>query len=176
MVMVSALIAEASEVMEPNLRGLTDEEYFWEPVPGAWGVRRREEVRSPDCWGRGQWAVEHCFDGSQAPPTSTIGWRLLHAYDCTTDFTSRAFGHGGRDWNDIDVPGDAATAVAMMRDAVATLQRELASADDAILLGPGAIDDDRPRWLLLDKALHESIHHCAEIGAMRTLLRLRPPS
>ena len=25
----------------PRLRGLTDDEYFWEPVGGAWSVRRR---------------------------------------------------------------------------------------------------------------------------------------
>jgi hypothetical protein len=173
MVVLSALVGDASEVIDANLAGLTDEEYFWEPAPGAWGVRRRGDVRSPDCWGKGEWAVEHCFDGSQSLPT-TIGWRLMHAYDCTADFTSRAFGHGGRDWNEIEVAGDAGTAVAMMSDAMATLRRELDSATDDVLLGPGEPDYDRPRWYALDKALHESIHHCAEIGVLRTMYALRP--
>ncbi|MDF2744630.1 MAG: hypothetical protein K0S88_6008, partial [Actinomycetia bacterium] len=26
---------------------LTDEEYLWEPAPGAWSLRRRGEARSP---------------------------------------------------------------------------------------------------------------------------------
>ena len=46
-VMVTAgnLADRAWAVAEPNLRGLTDDEYFWEPVAGMWGVRRRAEVR-----------------------------------------------------------------------------------------------------------------------------------
>ena len=58
----------------------------------------------------------------------------------------------------------------MMSGAVTTLRHELAHADDDVL---AALDDEtgRPRWWLLDKALHESIHHCAEIGVMRTLFR-----
>ena len=47
MVMVGRLVDDAWEIIEPNLDGLTDAEYFWEPTPGAWNVRRREEVRSP---------------------------------------------------------------------------------------------------------------------------------
>ena len=31
------------ERLRPQLEGLTDEEYFWEPVPGCWSVRRRRE-------------------------------------------------------------------------------------------------------------------------------------
>ena len=29
------------EQLRPRLNGLTDEEYRWEPVPGAWNVRPR---------------------------------------------------------------------------------------------------------------------------------------
>jgi hypothetical protein len=32
---------------------MTDEEYFWEPVPGAWSVRRRAERPGP----RATWQV-----------------------------------------------------------------------------------------------------------------------
>ena len=171
MVMVGRLVETAWSVMEPNLRGLTDAEYFWEPAPGAWGVRRREEVRSPNCWGKGAWVVEHCFDGSVNPVTTTIGWRLMHAYDCTNDFTSRVFGHGGIDWNEIEVADSADEAVALMTSAVSHLRAELASSSDEILLGVGDVDDDRPRWSILDTALVEAIHHSAEIGVLRMMFR-----
>jgi hypothetical protein len=54
----------------PRLRGLTDEEYFWEPVPGAWSVR-------PDAQGV---LVQ---DGARVPPpvpppVTTIAWRIVH--------------------------------------------------------------------------------------------------
>ena len=169
MLVVAGLVGEAWSVIEPNLAGLTDAEYFWEPMPGCWGVRRRGDIRSSGCWGRGEWAVETSLDGSTAPSTTTIGWRLMHAYDCTNDFTSRAFGEGGRDWNTIEVPGTASGAVELMTDAVRGLQNRLASATDDVLVA--AVDDDfhKPRWLLLDKALLEAIHHCAEVGVLRSV-------
>lgn len=33
--------------LRPRLAGLTDAEYFWEPVPGAWSVRRRGTGTAP---------------------------------------------------------------------------------------------------------------------------------
>jgi len=170
MVATGHLVARASAVMEPNLAGLTDEEYFWEPQPGWWGVRRRDDVRSPNCWGKGDWVVEHCFDGSVQAP-ATIGWRLMHAYDCTNDFTGRIFGHGGISWNEIEVPASAADAVALMAGAMEHLRDELAAHDDDILLGTGDADDTRPRWKILGTALIEAIHHTAEIGVLRTWYR-----
>lgn len=173
MMVVAGLVDEAWSVIEPNLLGLTDEEYFWEPAPGCWGVRLRNDVRSPDSWGGGRWAVETSLDGRVAPTMTTIGWRLMHAYDCTNDFTSRAFGDGGLDWNSITVPGTAAGAVGLMTDAVTGLRTRLASATDDVLVG--SLDDDfhKPRWLLLDKALLEAIHHCAEIGVLRNVFNVR---
>jgi hypothetical protein len=155
--------------MQPNLADLTDEEYFWEPIQPCWSVRRRHEIRSPDCWGRGDWVVETSLGGSGQPAATTIAWRLMHAYDCTRDFTSRAFGHGPKDWNLIDVPANATGAVALMTAAVHHLQTELAAASDEVLLGPLDADFHKPRWLLLDKALLEAIHHTAEIGVLRAL-------
>jgi hypothetical protein len=55
----------------PRLQGLTDEEYFWEPVPGAWSIR-------PDADG------VFVQDGARMPPpvpppVTTIAWRIVHA-------------------------------------------------------------------------------------------------
>ena len=172
---LGALLDEARPILDANLDGLTDEEYHWEPAPGSWAVRRRAEVRAPDCWGKGDWAVETSLDGSVQPSTTTIAWRLMHAYDCTNDFTSRAFGRGPRDWDDIEVAGDAATAVALLRGALDQLRADLAGGDDGVLLGELDPDFGKPRWRLLDKALLEAIAHGSEIGVLRTLYRLRTP-
>ncbi len=59
---------------------LSDDELFWEPVPGSWGVRRRDACESPEPFGSGEWVVD--FDGptsmSDAVPMTTIGWLLWH--------------------------------------------------------------------------------------------------
>jgi len=33
--------------LRPRLDGLTDEEYFWEPVPGMWSIRPRGASAAP---------------------------------------------------------------------------------------------------------------------------------
>ena len=170
---LAGLLDEARPILDANLGGLTDEEYFWEPAEGCWSVRRRADVRAPDCWGKGDWVVETDLSGTGATPTTTtIAWRLLHAYDCTNDFTSRAFGRGPQDWNDIEVPGDAATAVGLMTGALDQLAADLAGPEDAALLE--AVDPSfrKPHWRLVDKALLEAIAHVSEIGVLRTLRRV----
>lgn len=165
----AALLDEARPIIQHNLVGLTDDEYFWEPAQHCWSVRRRDEIRSPGCWGRGDWVVEASPDGSAQPAMTTIAWRLMHAYDCATDFASRALGGNGHDWNDIEIPAVAATAVEMMLNGLDEMSDALADARDEVL---NAGDDSafhRPRWELLMKALHEPIHHCAEIGVLRAV-------
>ena len=169
---LAGLLDEARPLIDTNLHELTDDEYFWEPAPGCWSVRRRDDVRSRDCWGKGEWVVETDLSGAgPTPTTTTIAWRLMHAYDCTNDFTSRAFGRGPCDWNDVEVAGDAATAVALMTGALDQLRSDLEGPEDAELLA--AVDPSfrKPGWRLLDKALLEAIAHCSEIGVLRTLHR-----
>ena len=36
-----------SNQLRPRLDGLTDDEYLWEPVPGCWSVRPRDEATAP---------------------------------------------------------------------------------------------------------------------------------
>jgi hypothetical protein len=165
-----ALLNEARPIIDHNLAGLSDQEYLWEPVANCWSLRRRDEIRSPGCWGRGDWVVEVSPDGATEPAMTTIAWRLLHAYDCATDFAGRALGGAGHDWNDIDVPADAATAVEMVSNGLDEMSTALARQQDGVLRA----DDPtfrRPRWELLMKALHEPIHHCAEVGVLRALWR-----
>lgn len=175
MMFVADLLADARPIIEMNLRGLTDEQYLWEPAADCWSVRRRSEIRSPDCWGRGDWVVETCLDGSIRPATTTIAWRLMHAYDCVSDFTSRAFGGGGADWNEIDVPPVATVAVDLMMGALDRLQEAVATSQDAVLSGDVDPLFQMPRSRLLGKALHEALHHCAEIGVLRSMFTTLQP-
>ena len=64
---------------------LSDDEFFWEPVAGAWGVRRRIECTTPCPFGDGDWVAD--FDNDVAlramgtgnvEPMTTIGWLLWH--------------------------------------------------------------------------------------------------
>jgi hypothetical protein len=48
----------ARERAQVRLTGLGDEEYLWEPVPGSWSVRRRDEATTPRAYGPGDWVLD----------------------------------------------------------------------------------------------------------------------
>src|SRR5690349_19086828 len=78
----------------PRLQGLTDAEYFWEPVAGCPSVRRDAD---------GRWVADDATpeDESAPPPITTIAWRIAHVgVGCFTIRTSTFFGDGS-------VPDDA---------------------------------------------------------------------
>ncbi len=56
--------------LRPRLEGLTDDEYFWEPVPNCWSIRRRSGGTEPHLHGTGDWATEytsHQYEQSHSP-------------------------------------------------------------------------------------------------------------
>ncbi|HJU01545.1 MAG TPA: DinB family protein, partial [Actinomycetes bacterium] len=70
----------------PRLEGLTDEEYFWEPVDGMWSLRP-----GPD----GAMTVDGAGEPEPTPPpVTTIAWRLLHISAGIHSRASTFFGDG----------------------------------------------------------------------------------
>ncbi|MEV2262362.1 DinB family protein [Streptomyces anulatus] len=49
---------QAREMAQVRLKGLGDEEYLWEPAPGSWSIRRREEAVTPRAYGPGAWVID----------------------------------------------------------------------------------------------------------------------
>ncbi|MET9831201.1 DinB family protein [Streptomyces sp. NPDC006385] len=49
---------KARETAQVRLTGLSDEEYLWEPVPGCWSIRRRDEAVTPRAFGPGAWVLD----------------------------------------------------------------------------------------------------------------------
>ncbi|MEU8785849.1 DinB family protein [Streptomyces sp. NPDC048637] len=49
---------QAREMAQVRLTGLGDEEYLWEPVPGCWSIRRRDEAATPRAFGPGEWLLD----------------------------------------------------------------------------------------------------------------------
>ncbi|MET9903830.1 DinB family protein [Streptomyces sp. NPDC006446] len=48
----------AREMAQVRLAGLSDEEYLWEPVPGSWSIRRRDQATTPRAFGPGEWVLD----------------------------------------------------------------------------------------------------------------------
>lgn len=165
---------------------ITDEEYFWEPVPGCWSVRRRSAgpgaratalSGAPDGeWGRDTAPYPH----PSPPPFTTIAWRLTHLAEMLTvgaDHTPSGSRTLTRD--DYRVSGDAATAVAAFEQGAAAWRQVLATADDTALdtVGycsyPHGSHPEEPFVDIVWWVNQEVLHHGAEIALLRDLFRAR---
>ena len=97
----------------PRLDGLTDEEYLWEPVPGAWNVRARGTGDPATSHGEGPFTIDFAFPTPEPAPVTTIAWRLGHVV--VGVLLARVHGHFGGDPVDYEsfaYPGTAAEALA----------------------------------------------------------------
>jgi hypothetical protein len=86
-----------------RLAGLTDEEYFWEPVAGCWSLREGDG---------GRWQLDGGGGGGPAPDparVTTIAWRLGHLGGMAVGgFANRRFGDGALTTARIGFPPGAA--------------------------------------------------------------------
>lgn len=162
----------------PRLRGMTDDEYLWEPVPGAWSVRPDADGRLvPDGPGAG--------GAPDPPPVTTIAWRLTHIAVGVFHTRASAFFGDGSVPGDADMfdprhlpaefPGTAAAALALLESSYTRWRDGLLSMDAAAFeapLGPrGAFFADQSMAALALHLNRETMHHGGEIGVLRDLYR-----
>jgi DinB superfamily len=161
---------------------LTDEEFLWEPAPGAWSIRRRGEATSPKPIGPGEWVLDGRGDQYPAPVT-TIAWRLGHLH---SDFAGRwEWTFGGRRLAPdlvVDFTPSAEEALerfwALMdrwRASVAAMTPEQL---DTVGFGqyPWGSDPEEPFIDVILDSNFEFIHHMAEIALLRDLWQAHAPN
>jgi DinB superfamily len=158
---------EAYQRVRDRVEGLTDEEFWWEPVPGCWTVRQHEG---------GRWAADYQWPDPEPSPFTTIAWRLVHVAECKLMYHEYAFGEATLTWPDLDSPHTAADAIVALEDGQALLVRDLASLHDADLDRTVMTNwgDEWPAWRILWTMINHDLHHGAEIGVLRDLFRARP--
>lgn len=104
--MVSSLLIQMDEAwlsLRGRLEGLTDEEFFWEPVPGCWTVHQDES---------GHWVVDYADPAPDPPTFTTIAWRLVHVGACKVMYHEYAFGPAELTWDRLEIPHTAAGMIA----------------------------------------------------------------
>jgi hypothetical protein len=159
---------ESGDRLDRRMEGLTDEEYFWEPVAECWTVK-------PDVDRPGRWTYEYDFAPPAPAPVTTLSWRLVHITADNLIYWEHAFGPGVRNFPDLPVPSTAAAALEAWRASRQPVTEWLAGASDADLadLHPSHLGDPRTAAEVITILLDEQIHHGAEIALLRDLyLRL----
>src|ERR1700694_656742 len=116
--------AEAQQRLEHRIVGLSDSEFYWEPVPGCWTVRPRSTATTALANGKGDWVCDYELPDPDPPPFTTIAWRLVHLCIVNSMYLDFMFGPASADFDDFDIPNTAATAVAWWKRSGADLYPE----------------------------------------------------
>lgn len=160
-----------------RLDGLSDDEYFWEPVPGCWSVRPRVKVDPALAWGSGDYVLEHSWPDPVPPPVTTIAWRLGHLSMCFAERNGSHFGAPEVSHRTYDYAPTAGQALAQLDDAYMTWIKGVRGLDDEGLRRPcGPAEGPFAEFPLAELVLHinrEALHHSAEITLLRDLYRAK---
>ncbi len=160
-----------------RLDGMTDAEYRWEPVPGCWSIRPREQTQTNLAFGGGDWVLEAARPAPEPPPFTTIAWRLCHLaifMHLRADYT---IGTKALAWDTSLIPQTAAAGRATLVAASTFWREALTSADDAALdqVGrstfPWGLDPNLPFLDISWWVNQELLHHGGEIALLRDLYR-----
>jgi len=165
---VSVLIRlweQSGRRLRERCRGLTDEEFFWEPVADCWNIR-------PDEQHVGGWSYEYEFAPADPAPLTTIGWRLVHLNAGNRLYWNHAFGDATLTFPGLPVPHTAETALSEWRESRIPITAWLADATDGDLVEPRPSHLPERRMSAGDQVrtlVEEQIHHGAEIALLRDL-------
>ena len=150
-----------TSLLRPRLDGLTDEEYFWQPVPDCWTVH-------PDR------AIDFTYPEPEPAPFTTIAWRLAHVI--VGVFAMRNHSHFGgppADYQSWSYATDAKRALQQLDDAYANWITGVRGLDAQALARPiGEAEGQWAEHAMSELILHinrEAIHHGAEIACIRDL-------
>ncbi|OIK04779.1 DinB family protein [Streptomyces monashensis] len=179
-------VMDSGDGTDTRVEPLTDDEYFWEPVPGCWSVRRRADGPGPRAtllagggtWGRDAAAYPHPWP----PPVTTLAWRLSHLTEMLALRADHTAGTRSATRERHPVHGDAAGAIAAFADGAAAWRQALLGADDAALdtVGycgyPYGSDAEEPLLDIVWWVNQEVLHHGAEIALLRDLYRAGRPA
>jgi hypothetical protein len=162
--------------LRPRLSGLTDDEYFWEPVEGCWNVQPRGVSTAPIQAGSGAFTIDFALPEPDPPPVTTIAWRLGHVIvGVLGTRASNHFGDRSIDYQTFDYAGTAADALRQLDGVYAAWTGGVRALGTGGLARPCGRDEgpfaDYPMAALVLHISRETIHHGAEILLLRDLYR-----
>jgi hypothetical protein len=158
---------------------LTDEEYFWEPAPDCWSLRRRGQGKGPHPRGKGDWQLDGGYPPPDPSPFTTIAWRMCHL--CASPLLRYDYTFGGHSLtlDDVTWPATADEAVAFVRNSHLQWRNAIEGVTSADLdqigrsqmpqgLDPQVRFADLIAWTNLEFG-----HHAAEVACLRDLYRAK---
>jgi DinB superfamily len=172
--LVSQLQWHWDNQLRPRLEGLTDDEYFWMPVPDCWTISRRGESTAPISVGGGDLTADFAMEPPDPEPVTTIAWRLAHIIVGVFGVRNAShFGGPPADYLTFSYAGGASEALAQLDEAYAAWIKGVSGLGADGLAQPcGPAEGPFAEYSMAALVLHihrEAIHHGAEIALLRDL-------
>ncbi|WP_250006313.1 DinB family protein [Actinoplanes sp. M2I2] len=156
-----------------RLDGLTDDEYFWSPVPDAWNVRPRGTSTAPVQAGGGDHTIDFAMPEPVPPPFTTIAWRLGHVIVGVLAARNAAhFGAPAASYEEWDYAGTGAGARAQLEEQLGVWLDGVRGLGSSGLAEPCGDREPFPELPMAALVLHihrELIHHLSEVALLRDL-------
>ncbi|MEJ3652471.1 DinB family protein [Actinomycetes bacterium KLBMP 9759] len=147
-----------------RLEGLTDEEYFWSPVPDAWNVRPRAG---------GGFTIDFAYPEPAPTPFTTIAWRLGHVIVGVLAMRNAThFGAPAASYDTWEYAGGAAAALDQLDAQVDVWLAGVRGLGEGGLRVPLGDKEPYPELPMADLVQHihrELIHHTSEVCLLRDL-------
>lgn len=141
----------ARQTLASRLRGLTDDECFWQPVDEVWTVHVDESgVATPDFVDLAPYP----------PPFTTIAWRLSHIGQSLMFWADRHFEDGSFSHDNLRWPATAEESIGFVEEGCNSWRGGLLSVD-------GNMDEEK--FIQLSSQANHLRQHGAEIGVIRDL-------
>ncbi|MFL5681185.1 MAG: DinB family protein [Chloroflexota bacterium] len=159
------------EVLTERLKGLSDEEFLWEPAANVWTVRNVDGRPVPD--------VEAWPPTGEAAPPRTLAWSIDHLGAGSFTRADYLVGPHTMQNDDLTWPMTAADGVKFMLEGLAAWRNGLDQITDEDLdtVGrsayPHGLDPELPLIEIVWWVNKELVFHAGEIWLMRDLYAAR---
>ncbi len=166
--MLLTMLDEAYDRLHSRLDDLSDEEFFWQPIPNSWTIYRDLQTS--------RWTYHYAIPDPLPAPVTTIGWQLVHVALCKVMYHEWAFGAATLTWPELDVPSTADQAIALLEQGQALLRADLQSLSEEQLDEPRKTNWGElwPAWRIFWAMLDHDALHGGAIGHLRDLYRWTP--
>jgi hypothetical protein len=153
---------EAYTRLRARLDGLTDEEFFWRPVPEAWTIHEDKP---------GHWTYHYAIPDPDPAPTTTVGWQLVHLGTCKVMYHEWAYGAARMTFPELDIPHAAADGLDLLEEGHKLLRRDLQGMSESELDGPRKTNwgEIWPAWRIFWAMTDHDAFHGGMIGYIRDL-------
>lgn len=168
--------------LRPRFEGLTDQDYFSEPVAGCWNVRPSGEAgpayEGAVTAGSGDFVIDFAFPMPEPAPFTSIAWRLSHVIvGVLGQRNADHFSGPECSYPTHAYAGTAAEALVQLDAAYSRWMAGVASLGENGLDDPcGETEGPFAQATMAELVLHihrEIIHHGAEIALLRDLYLAR---